>query len=702
MKARRITIAIAMVVLMCMAFTYSAFTSASNSTITLQPGWPISTGDAQFSSLTLGDVDSDGDLEIVVGTLGEAVAPGWQGHMYSEGDEGRVYVINSDGSIVSGWPGTTEDCVYSAPALGDIDGDGLLEVIVGTYRYPEEIGGEGEGKVYAWNGDGSLVSGWPLTLGTGYYAYSSPALGDIDGDGKLEVVCGVSNNRIDIEDPLLNDGKVYVWNGDGSILPGWPVTIIGWSTSTPALGDIDDDGELEIVVSTWLFDVYEGKVYALEKDGSAVPGWPKTLPGYPRTPVVGDVDDDDKLDVFCVAGDPAQNGVVYAWNSNGSLLSGWPVSVGDTYSESPLALGDMDQDGVAEIVVASDQNLWVFNGDGSSVPGWPATVGKVFSSPVIGNIDSDRELEVVIGWGSHDNRIIALNADGSYVEGWPLTTSGWVIVSPALGDIDGDGATEVVAPSFDVPAEFGGDGFDDIYCWDMGPSTYEPNLSPWPMIHHDMYHTNTATVESQSMEKFFIGHMTIHWAKDIDSTGGKGKFGPRFKKWRNEKGDLFSIFGRMKLPDSYTSEHLKELATVTITIPSDLGNKGNDTVTFEVRPLRRLGVMWTYRGGEQPLGEGMNITKMTIWWAPQGSNWEGWAGFYISGELELPDVEKDTEPAEALVTLEIPVSEDAGSGSVIGKETVEFKVSKKQNLWTYHVHTELPHFPFRVFGGDNA
>ena len=68
--------------------------------------------------------------------------------------------------------------VYSSPALGDLDGDGHLEVVVGS----------DDGKVYAWHHDGTPVAGWPQT--TGDVVDSSPALGDLDGDGHLEVVVG--------------------------------------------------------------------------------------------------------------------------------------------------------------------------------------------------------------------------------------------------------------------------------------------------------------------------------------------------------------------------------------------------------------------------------------------------------------------------------------------------------------------------------
>ena len=81
-------------------------------------------------------------------------------------------------SVQPGWPQTTGDWVESSPALGDLDEDGHLEVIVGS----------NDMKVYAWHGNGTPVAGWPQT--TGDIVRSSPALGDLDGDGDPEVVVG--------------------------------------------------------------------------------------------------------------------------------------------------------------------------------------------------------------------------------------------------------------------------------------------------------------------------------------------------------------------------------------------------------------------------------------------------------------------------------------------------------------------------------
>ena len=171
-------------------------------------------GDKAFGSPALGDIDGDGKQEVIVGSYNR-----------------NIYALNGEnGSFL--WSYTTGGSILSSPALGDIDGDGRLEGVVGSY----------DGKVYALNGEnGSFL--WSYT--TGDTIAGSPALGDIDGDGRLEIVVG------------SYDGKVYALNGDGSFL--WSYTTGGAIYSSPAFGDIDGEGNLEVVIDDW----YNFEVYAL-------------------------------------------------------------------------------------------------------------------------------------------------------------------------------------------------------------------------------------------------------------------------------------------------------------------------------------------------------------------------------------------------------------------------------------------------------
>jgi VCBS repeat protein len=159
---------------------------------TLASGWPVDAGTFVTGSPAVGDLDDDGDLEVVAGDFGS----------------NQVVAFHHDGTPVAGWPRPVLANVRASPVLADLDpAFPGLEVVVGVQ----------DGTVWAWHHDGSLVSGWPVLAGN-FVERCSPAIGDVDGDGDLEVFIGSYYNG----NPVLSTGGMYAFNADGSPLPGWP------------------------------------------------------------------------------------------------------------------------------------------------------------------------------------------------------------------------------------------------------------------------------------------------------------------------------------------------------------------------------------------------------------------------------------------------------------------------------------------------
>jgi hypothetical protein len=194
----------------------------------------------------------------------------------------------------------------------------------------------------------------------------------------------------------------------------------------------------------------------------------------------------------------------------------------------------------------------------------------------------------------------------------------------------------------------------------------------------------TVIITPQAMQSFVIKNLAIQWAPHK-----RGKQGS----------DVFSIFGRLQLPQGYTWSSLEKQAIITISIAD---KSGNDTVLFKGQLLGKpQNALWTYKGSEQPPGEGMNITNMTMWWAPQGTKWDGWGGFYIGGVLQLPEpIGTATKPANVKITLEIPVTTAAGCGSLIGEQTLTCRVTKSVNLWFYNVSPKPAAFSYDPTGKE--
>jgi hypothetical protein len=271
-------------------------------------------------SPSLGDIDGDGDLEIITGT-----------QRYKDKWTSVVYALHHDGTMVSGWPVTTKQyygSFYPTPALGDIDNDGFLEVVVGKYfRY-----------LYAWNGDGNLVSGkWPVYIPDDIRSHS-PQLGDLDGDGDIEIV-----------QISAKYGNVYILDGRGNIIRILNPDIANFSC-TPALGDIDGDGDLEIFANIGDY------IYSWHHDGEKVAGvWPVFINNNAHSGrasiIIGDVDDDHLPDLLYMRENSAQGSDIFALHADGTLIDGWPYSFDKANNlRSSPTLVDIDKDGDVEVV----------------------------------------------------------------------------------------------------------------------------------------------------------------------------------------------------------------------------------------------------------------------------------------------------------------------------------------------------------------
>jgi len=179
---------------------------------------------------------------------------------------------------------------------------------------------------------------------------------------------------------------------------------------------------------------------------------------------LGDIDGDGKNDLIV----GSNNGNLYAWHLDGTPLTYWPVTLTGGCNVSP-ALADLDDDMVPEVIVTtSDNKLYVIEGNGTTwPPPYPLIGPSAFQAPAVADIDNDWISEIVVGCG---DSVYAYNSeDGSLVTGWPVATGG-AVNAVALAEIDGDGALEAIIGSTDY----------QVWCWDLGPGSYNRYMIPWP------------------------------------------------------------------------------------------------------------------------------------------------------------------------------------------------------------------------------
>ena len=257
-------------------------------------------------SVALGDVDGDGDMDLVVGNTG-ALGTNQPNRLYLF-DVGIGPLCDAgfdDGTAI----GSDTDMTDSL-ALGDVDGDGYLDLVAGNYSSPADFV---RNKLYLNDGSGVFASGKGIgTFGNDINKTKSVVLWDINNDNHLDIVEG-----------NVGTNKLYLNNGSGVFASGTAIGSDSDVTYSVALGDVDGDGDMDLVAATG--SSQRNKLYLNDGSGGFASGTGIGSDiGFTDSVALGDVSGDGYLDL--VVGNRITTNKLYATDHTIPVIT----RVGDT------------------------------------------------------------------------------------------------------------------------------------------------------------------------------------------------------------------------------------------------------------------------------------------------------------------------------------------------------------------------------------
>ncbi len=443
----------------------------------LARGFPKKMNGSGESTGLFVDLNRDGKEEFVTADGG-----GWVHAYTSSGGELPGFPAQVGASRYAGTDPDANAGVYGAVAAGDLDKNGVTEIVVVSL----------EGHLSVFEPDGSMRRGFPVLLPfpdmsqarsdqiIAPGAFATPVLVDLDLDQRLDIVV-----------PGL-DGRLHVYKGDGDTYPGFPLELrangrLAKLVSSPAVVDIDRDGYPDLVFGSnhtgdaagFIFAV-NGKGNPLTRATSVFPGFPTRVPlirdvilptvgtGVPTAPAVADLDGDGSPEIVV----HAFAGKTYAFGLDGRIKQAMTLEVATRTPTNDQfmipafghpAVGDLSGDGILSPVTGgAGKRMLVAMALGGKkydydnmVAAWDPKTGlmragfpKVLEdmmlnvSPILIDLDGDGREDVIAGSGGYF--LHAFTTTGE-VAGFPHFTGGSIFGSASAGDFDGDGWLDIAA-----------------------------------------------------------------------------------------------------------------------------------------------------------------------------------------------------------------------------------------------------------------
>ncbi|TAL59505.1 MAG: T9SS type B sorting domain-containing protein [Bacteroidetes bacterium] len=386
------------------------------------------TGDAEPLIV---DVDGDGNTDIVASV--------------DRGCGNAIYALNGSNGTLKWIFTVPPPAPPSAPAVADIDGNGTMEVVFGA------------DSIYVLDGiTGTRKWIYPVFPGMGNQA-QTPTLADVDNNGDMEII---------IPDQYF----LYVLDGTTAALQwSYPVPFAG----APAVADIDGNGDKEIILNGYSGGVPAPAIVALDGTSGLLQwAYPVLNTGSTySSPAVADIDGDGDMDVvsFFIDGSAAVQALYALDGTTGTLL--WTINIAASLAvqASFPAIADIDGNGSMEVVIGDGNGVVHALSGATGAQIWSFTMSGTGSwwsgSPKIGDFNpSSPCLETIVSTSynsSGTSDIYMLSSTGGLL--WNYQNPGFTTEGISAGDIDDDGCVEiVVTPDVSNGSIYGIFALDDV------------------------------------------------------------------------------------------------------------------------------------------------------------------------------------------------------------------------------------------------
>ncbi len=358
-----------------------------------------------------------------------------------------------------GFPYIGNSLITTDLASGDLDGDNDNEIIFGTDN----------GSLCVLNKDGTEL----VVYSQEHKIIGYPSLFDINNSGYLDIIFISENDSLS----YLN-----VIDISGDMLPNFPISFNGLADNGVSIADIDFDGRGDLIFSI------SNNIYAINHDGQIKDGFPFQGDTTFSTPItLIDINSDDVIEIL--VGD--NSGIIYILNGSGALDSMFNF---EGAISSGISAGDIDQNGIFDIIFSSGSNLlhaWepVSN---EEVEGWPISIESppLFESIIV---DLNNDLCHDVLYSTILGNTSSIKCSGEFYDNFPYYSEDMNLIPPLVGDLDNDMDYELILGGntsldvLDISAEVGSE-----YSW----STYRGNF------HRDGYYdvSQLSTQSNRSLD----------------------------------------------------------------------------------------------------------------------------------------------------------------------------------------------------------